>query len=201
MTKPTLQAVDPVTTESTPEDPFDLKNLRLSQSFTETAGVTKLLRTVPVHRPNPQDFVRVRPEPAFRENFPVLELKDEREEYIVTSKLVPELVGEFANKTLFTAVNRQGVVFLWPVRLPDADGKTYEWWRSAREAAELAMGQWIRVRANKSLGAYEMFVAEGEMSEPVWPEQTYQELIRIAFRDRLITTIDHAIIKRLRGQL
>jgi hypothetical protein len=101
---------------------------------------------------------------------------------------------------LFTAINKQGVIFLWPVRLPDPDGKSMEWWRSMREAAELAMTQWVRVKANVSLGAYEMFVAEGHMGEPAWPEITYQELIRLAFRDRLITSLDHSVIKRLRGQ-
>ena len=43
-------------------DPFDLANLRLDQSFVETAGVKKLLTTVPVRKPNPQDFVRVHPD-------------------------------------------------------------------------------------------------------------------------------------------
>jgi len=203
MNNANLQPVDPAanpsSTEGTP-DPFDLNNLRLSQSFVETAGVKKLLRTVPVHKPNPQDFVRVHPSPEFRADFPVIELKEEREEYIVTSKLVPELVGEFASKTLFTAINKQGVIFLWPVRLPDPDGKSMEWWRSLREAAELATTKWVRVKANMSLGAYEMFIAEGRMGDPAWPEVTYQELIRLAFRDRLITSLDHTVIKRLRGQ-
>jgi hypothetical protein len=39
-------------------DPFDLSKLRLDQSFTETAGVKKLLTTVPVRKPSPQDYVR-----------------------------------------------------------------------------------------------------------------------------------------------
>jgi hypothetical protein len=201
MNKPTLQSIEPAANADVASvpDPFDLSNLRLSQSFVETAGVKKLLKTVPVHKPNPQDFVRVHPNPEYRENFPVIELKDEREEYVITTALVPELVGEFVNKTLFTAINRQGVLFLWPVRLPDPEGKQMEWWRSAREAAELAMKQWIRTKANTSLGAYEMFVAESAMSEPVWPEATYQELIRLAFRDRLISSLDHPVIKRLRG--
>ena len=47
--------------------------------------------------------------------------------------------GEFVTKTLFLAINRQGTVFFWPVRLPSPDGKDIEWWRSAREAAEMAM--------------------------------------------------------------
>ena len=57
--KTKLEAIDPaINTENTgAADPFDLDNLRLSQSFTETAGVRKLLKTVPVHKPNPQDFV------------------------------------------------------------------------------------------------------------------------------------------------
>lgn len=42
-------------------DPFDPENLRLDQSFVETSGVKKLLTTVPVRKPNNQDFVRVRP--------------------------------------------------------------------------------------------------------------------------------------------
>ena len=40
-------------------DQFDLTKLRLDQSFAETAGVKKLLTTVPVRKPNRQDFIRV----------------------------------------------------------------------------------------------------------------------------------------------
>jgi len=180
-------------------DPFDLGNLRLSQSFTETAGVKKLLTIVPVRKPNPQDWVRVHPGSEYRENFPLIELKDEREEYVVAASLVPELVGEFVSKTLYTTVNRQGVVSLWPVRLPDPDGREMEWHRSAREAAELATTRWVRCKANRSLGAYDIFQAEACIAEPTWPDLTFQEVIRIAFRDRLITSMDHPVIKRLRG--
>ena len=126
-------------------------------------------------------------------------MKDEREEYVVAASLVPELVGEFVSKTLYTTVNRQGVVSLWPVRLPDPDGREMEWHRSAREAAELATTRWVRCKANRSLGAYEIFQAEACIAEPTWPDLTFQEVIRIAFRDRLITSMDHPVIKRLRG--
>ena len=44
-----------------PPDPFDPANLRLSQSFTDMAGVKKLLTNVPVKKPNPQKFVRDHP--------------------------------------------------------------------------------------------------------------------------------------------
>ena len=188
------------TTPTNNPDPFAPENLRLSQSFTETVGVKKLLTTIPVRKPSPQDFVRVRPGPEYRENFPIVDLKDDREEYIVTAGLVPELVGEYVTKTLFLATNRQGTLFFWPVRLPGSDGKDLDWWRSGREAAELAMQGWVRVKANMNLGAYDIFQAESVISEPEWPELGYWELIKIAFRDHLITTTDHPVIKRLRGQ-
>ena len=200
MSKPTLQAVDPDTPTTSAPDPFDLASLRLNPSFVETAGVKKLLTTVPARKPNPQDFVRVHPSPDYRENFAMIDLKDDREDYLVRPEILPDLAGEVVYKTIFTAINRQGVVFLWPIRLPAPDDRKSDWPRSQREAAELAMRQWIRLKANMSLGAYEITMAESVMAEPVWPELSYQQLLSIAYRDRMITTLDHAVVKRLRGQ-
>jgi hypothetical protein len=59
------------------------------------------------------------------------------------------------------------------VRLPGVDGKDLDWWRSSREAAELATKHWIRVRANMSLGGYDCFRAECVISDPEWPELDY----------------------------
>jgi hypothetical protein len=61
------------------------------------------------------------------------------------------------------------------------------------------MKRWVRVRANMSLGAYEMFEAASTIPDPTWPELSFQELVKIAFRDRLITSLNHPVIKRLRG--
>jgi len=74
-------AAEETETPSSAADPFDLASLRLNPSFIETAGVKKLLTTVPVKRPSPQDFVRVHPATEFRENFAMVDLKDDREEY------------------------------------------------------------------------------------------------------------------------
>ena len=125
MTKPTMHTVDPnppIKDEATPAtpapDPFDLSSLRLNPSFLETAGVKKLVTTVAARRPNPQEFFRIHPAPEYRENFAMIDLKEDREDFLVRPELVPELVGEVVYKTIVTAINRQGVVFLWPIRLP-----------------------------------------------------------------------------------
>jgi hypothetical protein len=182
-----------------PDDPFDLTKLRLDQSFVEASGVKKLLTTVPTRKPNPQDFVRVHPSPEYRAALAVIELKEDREIFLLTPSIARELPGEFAMVMLFTAINRQGVVHLWPVRLPTPDGRVMEWHRSAMDAADMAMRRWVRVKANMSLGAYEI-VEAATKAEPEWPAVTFQELLRIAFRDRLVDRLDHAVIKRLRGE-
>jgi len=192
--KPILTAV-----EGSAPDPFDLDSLTLSQNFVESAGVKKLLTTVPVRKPNPQDFVRVHPDPTYRRNLLMLNLKDDREFYVVRPELAEALAGETVCKCVYTTINRQGVVSLWPITLPGADGKDLAWWRSEREAAALASTRWIRIKANRSLGANEIIEASGVEIEPEWPNLSFQELVRIAFRNLIIDTLDHPVIQRLRG--
>src|SRR5215472_15125785 len=147
-------------------DPFDPASLRLDPSYAETIGVRKLLTTVPVRKPNRQDFVRVHPDPSYRLTAAIIELKEDRETYLVAPALLPALEAEFTPAILFTAINRQGVLFLWPAKLPGSDGKENEWHRSAREAAEKATNAWVRIMANMSLGACELFEARGDLAEP-----------------------------------
>jgi hypothetical protein len=201
MTKPTLTAVEqPATdTPASPPDPFAPENLRLDQSFTETVGVKKLLTTIPVRRPNRQTFFRVHPDPAYRDVFPMIEDKGEGEEYIVHKDIVPKLSDELVIKQLCLAITRQNTVFFLPLRLPGSDGKDMEWWRSLREHADRATAHWIRVVANKELGAYDALQAVANLPEPEWPDLPFWDLIKTAFKDHLIQTTDHPVVKRLRG--
>src|SRR5262249_59305737 len=88
-TKPTLVEPTAISTAA-PADPFDLGSLRLNPSFIETAGVRKLLTTVPAHRPNPQDFVRVHPSAEYRLDVAMIDLKDDREDYLVRPEILSE---------------------------------------------------------------------------------------------------------------
>ena len=181
-------------------NPFDPAALRLDQSFADTVGVKKLLTTVPVRKPNRQDFVRVHPDPEYSLTpAAIIEVKEDREVYLVTPSMAQALPGEFSTVTLYLAINRQGVPFLWPVKLPNPDGKHNEWHRSAAEAAERAMGKWVRVTSSMSLGAYEIFEASGDLPEPVWPDIPFQEILRIAFRDRIVDHAGHPLVQRLQG--
>ena len=179
---------------------FDLEKLRLSQDFTGLVGAKKKLITVQVGKPHRQWFVRVHPEESFRLETAVLELEEDRETYLVDRSLWSELPEEIIPVVLFLAINRQGVVFLWRVRLPDPDGRQLEWHRSALEAAREAMTKWVKVVSNMSLSAYEIYVAAGDLPEPDWPDITFQDLLGIAFKDRFIDSIDHPVIGKIRGE-
>lgn len=192
------RAVDP---GAEPDDPFSPDRLRLSQDFGAAAGVRKLLTTVPVRKPSREWFVRTHPEEAYRLQTAVVELKEDREVYLVDRPLWAVLATEatFSPRLLVVSINRQGVVFVWPIRLPGVDGKIDDWGRSALEAADMARDSWVRVSANMSLGAYDLAVATHQTA-PEWPSLSMGEVLKIAFRDRFIRSHDHPVLRRLRGE-
>jgi hypothetical protein len=193
--QPDLKLID----ASASDDPYDLSRLRITPEMLETTSVKKLLTTVPVRKPIDQDFVRVHPNPQYRETLAFIELKDDRETFIADLGAVPELQGECFFATLFTAISRTGTLFMWPVRAPAADGRTNDWHVSAATAAQYAMKSWVRIKANMSLRAYEIFEAESSILDPIWPELSFDSIYRIAFKDRVIRSLDHPVVKRLRG--
>jgi hypothetical protein len=71
---------------------------------------------------------------------------------------------------------------------------------TALTAAALAMERWVRVAADLGLGGYQVFKAAADLPEPVWPDHSFQELLRVAFKERLINRADHPVLRRLRGE-
>jgi hypothetical protein len=184
-------------------DPFNPKNLRVDVSFEGTVGVKNVLTVVPVRKPHKQEFVRIHPNPSFQLSpAALIQLQNERETYLVTPSMTPELVGQFTLNALYLGITRQKVLFIWPVRLPPEDGRVMDWHRSIAEAATLAVDKWVRVTPNMPKSAYDIDYAIGDLGEPEWPkDKTFPEILRIAFKDRLIDSPDHLVIKRLRGEI
>ena len=207
-TAPKLAATDETTATDNPptvdadHDPFDLERLRLSQDFVASANVRKVLTTVPVRKPAKEWFVRTHPSEEYRFPTHVVELKDDGEIYLVGPDLWDELSGEstFGPRALVTTISSQGVLFLWSIRLPGPDGKIDSWNASAMEASHIARETWVRVQSNRPLGAYEVRQALGDIPEPDWSIPPFRDLLQIAFRDRIIDSVDHPVLRRLRGE-
>jgi hypothetical protein len=182
-------------------DAFDFDNidaLRVDQNYAELGAAKKSLTLVPVRKPGPQVWFRIHPELKFVTT--LFKSETEREWYLVTPTARPFLEEEARAWAIYTGITTHGSVFLWPVQLPDAEGKLNAWHDSAHEAARQAMQVWTRIRASRDLGGYQAFTPTGRLDEPAWPEVTMTELMRLAFKQRVIDKYDHPILKQLRGE-
>lgn len=180
-------------------DPFNPERLRISQAFDQNVGAKKLVTTIPVRKPDRQSFIRVHPDPAYHLDAAVLTLKDEGETYLVEPQLFEEIPGEVILSRLFTTITRQGDLLIWPVRLPDGNGRHNSWSASAMQAADVATKHWVRVVANLGAGGYDLYQATGDIPEPKWPELSLHDILKIAFKDKFINSTDHPVVQKLRG--
>lgn len=174
----------------------DIESFKLDLNEFIFGATKEVLSTVPVGKPKKSDFFRIHASEDFMMATMTYEDKDERKHFLISPEMVPELVGEATPTLLLTTITRQNVVGLWAVKLGSSD-----WAYSAQQAAELAKTRWVRMAADMSLGAYRIYEAQGELSEPDWPKKTFKELVEIAFRGRVIDRDDHPVINRLRGRV
>ncbi len=187
--------------ESHHGDPFDLESLRLRQDFTSTYESRRLITTVPCRKPPKQAYVRTRPGDDWKLETALFKDEVSNEMYLVDRTLHAELSDEITPHCLFTTITRQGDLFLWPVRIPEDEGRTCDWFDSAFRAATAAQTDWVRVKANMSAQAYDTRIAEGNLPEPEWPEIEFGEIVRICFHDRFIRDMSHPILQSLRGEI
>ena len=183
-----------------PADPFDPVRLRLTESA--KIGVRKAVTVISCSKPNRQQFVRVHPSEEYRMQTALFTDEVNRESYLVVPELWDELAGEIQPTFLFASITKTtNNVFLWPVRVPDTDGRRNNWHLSALRAAELAMTKWVRVQSNMSDGKYDVFEATGNIPDPEWPEVSFRDLLKVCFDDRYIDSLEHPILRQLRGEV
>jgi len=184
-----------------PPDPFDPAALRLGADYAEGLGVRKVITLVPNRKPNKSEWFQVRPGEAWRLQTAVLELERgiERSTYLVAPSLWAELSGEISPALLLTCINRANDLFLWRIKLPGPDGRSNTWTESALEIAQAAAGTWCRMKSDTTNGIYSHWVSTEPLSDPKWPDLTFNEIIKLAFRGRMIDSLDHPILRELRG--
>lgn len=180
---------------------LDLTTFRVSANFNAIGGIKKVITNVPAKKPGTQTYFRVRPDAEWQMPALILQLKEDGDNYFVKPDLFDELANECRPKMLYTYITREGNVGLWPVNLPGEDGRLDPWSESAHAAAEHAQKHWVRLVANRQLGAYDVMEASGLADEPTWPEFDFKKLLALAFKDRLISDLSHPIIRKLRGEI
>jgi hypothetical protein len=186
-------------------DPFDPKAFAVSPQALVArgdVGVVPVLTGLSVRKPSKQEFYRVCSDPVFMMVAPLLELKEEREVYLVAPAVAATLPGDVTMKELRLCQNRQGSLFLWPLPVISVDARQRnEWHSSARQAATIATTKWVRMAADMAAGRYNVAIAPGITAEPIWPSDlTMRDLLELGFgRERLIAEQGHPLVKRLLG--
>lgn len=159
---------------------------------------------IPVTKPRQTWWVRADPREDYSLDTLILELREERENYLLSRDLWDELADEptIRPARLTAAVFRPTLEpFLWVSRLPAEDGRTCGWHETMLQALEHAKTTWIRVVANMNLGAYDIREADGPFSSPDWSSlPPFQEMLKVAFGTQYISNLDHPVLKRLRGE-
>ena len=180
-------------------DPFDPERLRLNP--TEAAkmiGFKQRILTVKCGKPSNMEFVRTHPDPAFWINTVIIDDKINNETYMLSPELRPVLPDFAKPARLWLAVTRQGVPFLWRAMLPDPN-RPNDWHTSMMDAQEVAVDSWIRVQSNQAAGYYQVHEATGKIPEPEWPELSFQEVLKLAFKIRMIDSVEHPYVQELLG--
>jgi hypothetical protein len=187
-------------------DIFDnLESLRLKQDFNRVK-VRKPFTNCPIRKPRTHEWFQVHPDPAYRFETVLFAYKEEMsaEWYLpVGEDVLAELDGSsLHNVVIFVWCNRKKDTAIWPIRLADDDGKMNDWHASLLEVfTKYAQGQWVRMEAGDQ--GYKIEIAENEgLPDPEWPPAAINEVLRVAFKGgRVIDSLDHPLIQKLRGRV
>jgi hypothetical protein len=184
------------------DDPFDLVNMRLTPA--NTVAAKKEWTTISARKPHKQDWFRVKPDEVYGV-IGVLDVKSEDksgELYLVSPAMLAETKDLGARQAnLYLAMNKLGVPFIIPVKLPSEDGKSNPYLETMAQAVERAKEKWVRASANTNAGYYEIFTESDAIisNEPVWPDKTLTELVRLGFKDKIIMSPAHPVYQSLKG--
>jgi len=186
--------------DSTPQEPFSIASLRLKKlGYGVDTDVKKLLVTVPVDKPRSDTFFMVRDGEDWVFEAFILTHSAEKEKYIVSEEIAIVLQGLVREMILYLSVDRNGNPTLIDIPYPSDNGKLNTWNESKRVAIQEAKSYWIRMISDKPTQSYRVYRSIHIKDKPLWPEQSMEELVEIAFRGKIITSIDHPIIQGLLG--
>jgi len=161
---------------------------------------TKFVRTkIGVGTPKRDQFFQVKDGESFSAPFGILDWQRTSSIYLVAPGpvrdwMLEEEVKSYYDCILCLTVTRHGEPGIWPLKCTDND-----WHVSAREIAEKAKGEWLKLISNRDSGHYDFGLAADQSKEPSWPAESFEQLLEKAFTGRIIDTLEHEVIQELSG--
>lgn len=166
----------------------------------------RISSTIPVRKPNKDEFFRTRTDPGWEGNLPIFIHRGASggdETFLVMPEVQMYLQEQklLRRVRMFTLITQGGVLLLMPIPLPELDGTTNSYNDGKLVAVTEGMRRWVRMVANNGTKGYDLHYTESTLPEPVWPAlpATFHDALDIAFKGKIIENMDHKHIMALRG--
>lgn len=176
------------------------KYAEASKQRTKERGSANAARStqtsIPVQSPNKAWWVRTHRDPAMTvRGISILKLEGDTDEtyFLAPDVEFPDELDRFivpVNLTL--SVTAEGTLFFWLAKQTKKSPKD-----SVRRCQEVAKEKWIQVRWDAQAKGYSYDPARQLHREPVWPNESLDELLDKAIGDKYIDRANHEIINNL----
>jgi hypothetical protein len=174
-------------------------------------GMARMVKTtmrLKAKKPNPRRFLRVHPDMSAAVAIfldPNDEDEFEKAPYVVLGHVAEELSVEAVPNMVYLYTYRTGSLGLWPCPLAGPGGRASTAWGSTRlEIAEKAKTSWLRCHASVDGEGYAYTEPVDRFPEPDWDRllrgRSMLQLLGIAFRDRVIDSVDHPVLREFEGR-
>jgi hypothetical protein len=183
-----------------PEDAQDFESLWLDPTLGD--GIVD----VHYHRvtvDKPRDFFRTHPDKTYRRRAEIYTHKVEGQIEETHYILAPSMHGQIPEArpcTLVTVVYRDGTPRLWPIKFPKEGERDNEAWITARSAAKVGIGKWVKLvwvkRAYLTRDALEGYAPDPDFNKL----PSFTDLVRMGFGEHgIIRGTTHPIYRELFG--
>jgi hypothetical protein len=193
-------AAKPESSSPAPADPFDPMNLGISTDYAAAINVKPSAKPFELRKPNDQEYFRSSPRKDHHLVVgSIADKQDMGKIYLVTPTLLDAVKFAFPRAVraveLVLAQSMMGVSIVWPV--PLAEDRGGKWNSSQRVVCEESKKKWTNLVSGQ--GQYD--------SEPInnprvvdWDAfPPFRDVLRQAASERLIDSLDHPLLKKLRG--
>jgi hypothetical protein len=144
----------------------------------------------------PQEFFVVNKNPEMLFTGYILQDEDYNSYLVVTS--LAELLGSDVKKrSLYLAQTASHENFVLSVAAPTPKNSQNSWVRSGQEAVKKAISKHVRVTRGND--AFRVIESQRPYPKTVWPELALEDMIEQAFSERMITDMEHPLVKELLG--
>ena len=179
---------------------FSPENLRVLNTMDLGKLVRQELVEIPVRKPKKDEWFRVHLD--YQQQGGILELDSLNKLYWVSKKMQSQVEHDpcFTYRLCVLAVSRQGAPFIWPVKTNSKAGGTGDKFvRVPFAAMILGKEKWTRLYWSQERSEYQIESSE-LLDEPKFPDKPFPELLKLAFKDTVIDTVDHPAILDLKGR-